>query len=234
MSKEKEYAVDSTRGHSLINPLNYKGDVLVQVWVDSRVLATLTRWMDSKGTFPRFMSQAVKRPLEVLVDFLVDQGEVELVDGTAEARAMLTRRFNVDLNRGGRGEKNVVHNLALSDRRGELGERIRAERKLDDVGRPRHSNRSPLLAEAERIYDSLPITRKSTIFDKEEKGEERIISPKELNEIVHRQDNGELSPLREDATPEEIAEHIKKADQEEQRKLDELNNLDLDSLVGTR
>ena len=44
--KEREYKEDSTRGSSLINPLNYKGDVLVQVWVDSRVLATLCRWLD--------------------------------------------------------------------------------------------------------------------------------------------------------------------------------------------
>jgi hypothetical protein len=134
---EKEYKVDSTKGTSMINPLNYKGDVLVQVWIDSRVLATLCRWLDSKGNYSRFMSQAVRRPLEVLADFLVDNNEVSIVDDTAEARKMLERRFNVELNRGGRGGKNVVHNLTLSDRRGELSERIGRDRKTDDVNKPR-------------------------------------------------------------------------------------------------
>ncbi|MBU2685853.1 MAG: hypothetical protein KKF27_21640, partial [Gammaproteobacteria bacterium] len=113
-----------------------KGDVLVQVWVDSRVLATLCRWMDAKGEYAMHMSQAVRRPLEVLAEFLADQGEVEMVDDTAEARSLLSRRFNVDLNRGGRGTKNVMHNLALSDMRGELGERIQSRRRVDEVNRP--------------------------------------------------------------------------------------------------
>ena len=77
MNKEKEYVIDSTRGSSMINPTNYKGDVLVQVWVDSRVLATLCKWMDEKGNYSRFMSQAVRRPLEVLAEYLVECGEVE-------------------------------------------------------------------------------------------------------------------------------------------------------------
>ena len=68
--RTEPYKEDSTKGNSLINPLNYKGDVLVQVWVDSRVLATLCGWLDDKGTYTRYMSQVVRRPLEVLVDLL--------------------------------------------------------------------------------------------------------------------------------------------------------------------
>ena len=40
---------DTTRGNSRIDPVNYKGDVLTQAWIDSRVLATLMIWMDGEG-----------------------------------------------------------------------------------------------------------------------------------------------------------------------------------------
>jgi len=152
--KGKEYAVDSTKGTSMINPLNYKGDVLVQVWVDSRVLATLCRWMDGKGNYSRFMSQIVRRPLEVLVDFLVTNKEVELVDDTAEARSMLERRYQVNLNRGNRGEKNALHNMTLSDRRGDLSEKIGESKKVNDVSRPKRGM-SPLAQQAIDKYKEM-------------------------------------------------------------------------------
>lgn len=131
------YKEDSTKGGSrLINPLNYKGDVLVQVWMDSRVLATLCRWLDGSGFHSRFMSQVVRRPLEVLAESMVDNGEVEIVDDTAEARIMLERRFNIDLNRGGKGSKNIAHNVQLSVNRAELADRVGRERKVVDANRP--------------------------------------------------------------------------------------------------
>jgi hypothetical protein len=111
--------------------------------------------MDDKGNYPRFMSQAVRRPLEVLTGSLVDNKEVEMVDNTAEARSFLNRRFNVDLNRGGRGEKNIIHNLALSDRRGELGERVGAIHSINDVSRPKIEISSEILRQAEIKYKEL-------------------------------------------------------------------------------
>jgi hypothetical protein len=205
MSKEKEYAVDSTRGSSLINPINYKGDVLVQVWIDSRMLATITRWMDSKGNYPKFMSQAVRRPLEVLTGFLVDSDEVEMVDDTAEARKMLERRFNIDLNRGGRGTKNVMHNMALSDRRGELGDRIGKEQKIFDVYKPK------------RVTNQLS----SQVIDKYKE-----LFPDNENIEVNR--NNPI--IKEKMSPDEVIEAIRKIDAKAQRELDELNNLDLSTL----
>uniref|UniRef100_A0A6M3KVZ6 Uncharacterized protein n=1 Tax=viral metagenome TaxID=1070528 RepID=A0A6M3KVZ6_9ZZZZ len=153
MSREygrvKDYVVDSTKGGSLINPLNYKGDVLVQVWMDSRVLATLCRWLDNAGFYSRFMSQVVRRPLEVLAESMVEKGEVQIVDDTAEARSILERRFGVDLNRGGRGTKNVAHNVALSVRRAELDSRLQRVKRIDDVEKPRRET-SEL---AQRVVD---------------------------------------------------------------------------------
>ncbi len=132
---DEKYKVDSTRGNSMINPLNYKGDVLVQVWVDSRVLATLYKWLDNQGVYVRYMSQVVRRPLEVLASFLVDNDEVEMVDDTTEARNILHKKFGIDLNRGGRGLKNAMHNTVLSARRGELGERVKSKTFDADVPR---------------------------------------------------------------------------------------------------
>lgn len=152
--RTKPYAEDSTKGQSMINPLNYKGDVLVQVWVDSRVLATLCRWLDKNDCHSRFMSQVVRRPLEVVADMLVSNREVEMVDSTTEARDMLERRFGVDLNRGGRGSKNVMHNLALDDRRDELGERVAKASRFNDVSKPKRGY-SPLAQKAIDKYEEL-------------------------------------------------------------------------------
>lgn len=144
-SRLEPYKEDSTKGSSLIQPLNYKGDVMVQVWIDARILATLTRWMEGAAEYPRFMSEIVRRPLEVMVESLVEHGEVEIVDDTAEARAMLERRYRVVLNKGGRGGKNILHNQVLSSQRGELSERLRRERRsVDDVVEPQHTVRTQM------------------------------------------------------------------------------------------
>ena len=116
IDEKDEYKVDSTRGSSLINPISYKGDVLVQVWVDSRVLATLTRWLEREGTYPRFMSEVVRIPLEMMAKYAVDVDGADMVEDTGEARTLLERRFHINLNRGGRGGKNILHNQVLSER----------------------------------------------------------------------------------------------------------------------
>ena len=130
------YKEDSTRGGSIINPLNYKGDVLVQVWMDSRILATLCNWLDSHGTYTRHLSEVTRRPLEVLTNLLVENDEVELVDDTIEARNQLERHYGVNLNVGGRGTKNVMHNIQLSVRRDELATYLGRGKRSDDVSRP--------------------------------------------------------------------------------------------------
>ena len=156
MIKEKDYKVDSTRGKSLINPLNYKGDVLVQVWMDSRVLATLCRWLDNSEFHSRFMSQVVRRPLEVLAESMVANGEVEIVDDTAEARSMLERRFGVDLNRGGRGTKNLQHNVTLSINRAELGDRLTREKRYNDVNKPNREYGPVAEASIDKYHELFP------------------------------------------------------------------------------
>jgi len=114
------YKEDSTKGGARMQPLNYKGDVLTQVWVDGRILATLSRWLEKNDYYPRSMSEVVREPLRILVETLVDNGHIEMVEDTIEAREHLQRRFRVDLSRGGRGIRNQLHNQILSEERKEL------------------------------------------------------------------------------------------------------------------
>jgi len=141
-SRNTPYKEDSTKGSSVIQPLNYKGDVLSQVWMDSRLLATLANWMDKNGVYPRFMSEIIREPLRMLVEQLVSNGEIEMVDDTVAARDSLSRRFRIDLNRGGRGGKNVLHNQILTDKRIELGEKLRSGSRYNDAqtGAPNRDN----------------------------------------------------------------------------------------------
>lgn len=199
MSKDKggEYKEDSTKGKSVLNPLNYKGDVLVQVWMDSRVLATMTRWMDLKGERAFHMSQAVRRPLEVMVEFLVSSGDVQIVEDTIEAREMLIRRFNVDLNRGGRGNKNVLHNITLSDRRAELG-KLLEKRRENDIDRPSKGNKmQELIDKAISIYDSPEIEERMKAIHERDK-----LENEELDRLIN---NRSELPVVEDEPPKGVS-----------------------------
>lgn len=108
---------DETRGSSKMNPVKYKGDALVQVWVDSRVLATLSNWLDIEGNFTRFLSEVIRDSLQVLCDSLVENGKAVMIDDTVEARKLLERKYRVNLNPKGRGKKNKLHNIVLSEKR---------------------------------------------------------------------------------------------------------------------
>ena len=139
--RRKPYKRDSTEGDSVLDPLNYKGDVLVQLWIDGRVLATLSSWLDSQGIYTRHLSEVTRLPLKYMVDMLVGQGDVNMIDDTAEARLYLHRKYGVKLNTEGRGRKNVIHNMALSDKRGELGYIIESHerRRIEDISIPKNS-----------------------------------------------------------------------------------------------
>ena len=115
---EKKYKEDSTRGKSLVHsPKRYKGDALVQAWLDSRVIATLSIWLEQNGMNPRFMSDVVRDSLKTVCDFAVKHGMVEMVEDTDDARGMLERRYRCNLNPQGRGLKNLMHNRLLSSMR---------------------------------------------------------------------------------------------------------------------
>ena len=121
MSKKRSnrYAkMDSTKGRSMLTPETFKGDVNAQAWVDSRILATLSDWLDRGGNHTRFMSEVIQKSLKVFQEYLVNIGEVNLVDDTGTARQMLETKYRVNLNPGERGRKNEMHNRMLCERLG--------------------------------------------------------------------------------------------------------------------
>jgi len=117
----KDYVRNSTKGSAMVDPVDYKGDAFVQCWVDSRVLATISNWLDMEGRVTRFLSEVVKDGLQILCDNLVEKQLVELVDDTKDARNLLSLKYRVNLNPKGRGMRNLRHNLVLSERRKKLG-----------------------------------------------------------------------------------------------------------------
>lgn len=175
--RRKPYKIDSTRGKCIMEPRTYKGDVLTQVWIDARVLATLSEWLDGSGQVTRFMSEVVKIPLAVLVEHLTESGEAEMIDDTVVARDMLVRKYRVNLNPDERGGKNILHNIQLSDRRKSLGDRLiqRQRVEIEDVSVPVETVRE--------VYEhdySMPSSEEIIAYEREkaridfEKNQEKI------------------------------------------------------------
>lgn len=115
----REPKEDSTKGKSFMRPITYKGDALVQVWVDSRQLAMLSEWLDGRGMNTRHLSEVLKFTIGTIVDKLLEEGIVNQIEYTTDARALLEAKYRVVLNPSGRGEKNLLHNMILDERRKE-------------------------------------------------------------------------------------------------------------------
>lgn len=201
------YKEDSTVGKSIIIPLNYKGDVLTQAWIDSRVLATLSRWLEQSGFYPTSMSDVARRPLEALFEHLVSTGAVVPIEDTNEARTELQRRYRVSLNRGGRGLKNILHNQMLSTKRQDLAAQVRATDSRYDIPDARKpdrvtDNNRPSQEEIDRlvsIYNNLPNQTK----------EQALEAAMKSGVIVEDE-----SSIREGASIEELEAHVAKEDAE--------------------
>jgi hypothetical protein len=234
------YKEDSTKGLSIINPLNYKGDVLVQVWVDSRVLATLMQWLDDQGTYPSYMSQVVRRPLEVLTEVLVEGGDAKLIDNTVEAREMLQRRFKVDLSRGGRGTKNTMHNVTLSIRREDLTDRIRRDKTVYDVNRPLRTNANPIpvttTEEIEEIKDlsnelSEILNPTSVFKDGNKSYDDTVVIPRAERRTVVVEDANNVS-LKIGGTQSETQDKLRRIEEEDRKNMEALNSFDPSTLLA--
>jgi len=150
---ENGYKVDATRGRrTIINPVSYKPDTLVQVWLDARKIVMLDNWLNKNSIYTRYMSEIVREILDVVVDQLLEAGEVEKVEFSVEATDWLKAKFNkASLNPGNRGKRNIMHNLTLDERRkSKMGssDRVGTMGEFEDV---RKSKRSPEATKA--IYD---------------------------------------------------------------------------------
>ena len=117
-----QYKEDSTRGLSKMVPKTYKGDAYVQSWLDSRKLATLSKWLDESSDYrTRFLADIVRLAVDMVVEHLVSVGEVKMIEFTEDARSMLDRKYRVNLNPCDRGKKNVLHNMLLDEKRRKSG-----------------------------------------------------------------------------------------------------------------
>ncbi len=183
--KPGEYVQDSTKGASLLsNPKTYKRDVLVQVWMQSRHLATLLNWLESSGRRVRFRSEIVQFTVEEIVKHLRDSKGCEIVEFADEARNTLMERFGVESNPKHRGEKNALHNMMLDDKRREsdvdlvaVGRKIMEEMSGTEVVR---AGAKPVLEDTSKVIETVPsIARQRS---KEEIEADRIAKDKAKDE----------------------------------------------------
>ena len=209
VSRTEQYKEDSTRGKSLLMPKKYKNDAHVQVWIDSRKLATLSRWLDENGLVTRFLSDVVRLTLDQVVASLTNEGKFKLIESCAEAREMLERKYRVNLNPRGRGEKNLLHNLVLDSRKNNSD--------VEDVeaGRSNLSKNSSGVKVDETNWDSIQKKIK----------EETLKEAKELVRKVKFDDRGLNIPVRRlnDEELSRLTDEREIKDREEMRKLKSMN-----------
>jgi len=238
------YKEDSTKGGALLNPKTYKGDVLVQLWIDSRILATLSNWLDNGGMVTRFMSDVVRTTLEQVVEHLKEQGEVEMVELCRDARDLLKRKYRVDLNPGGKGGRNKLHNLTLDERRKrnrevdvrqssytdeqlnramekyDVEKRIEdAKRRAEEVRKKWEVDENGVVQNTGRPYDVDP----NTVNIEEMKVEKKKEDKSSIVEVsVKKEKEKRESGVPKQKTEEEIEDHIDriaKKDKEYEEKL---------------
>lgn len=104
--------MSSNRGKSALKPTRNERDSLVQCWVNRKDLATIGLYMESKGVKIHHMADILTFSIET-VRSIVLKANGTYVDSTEKATAYLSDRFKVNLNPGGRGQKNLITNLLL-------------------------------------------------------------------------------------------------------------------------
>lgn len=139
---------DNTRGSTRMDPRVYKGDVMTQTWIDSRVLATLSVWLDTEGIMTRFLSEVMRETLEMVVANLVKDSKVEMIEDTDRARKILQTRYRINLNAKDKtgkviGGKNIAHNQVLSCRKVESGE-VKGYNYVEEIPVQSKDNKHPV------------------------------------------------------------------------------------------
>lgn len=231
--------MDNTRGQTEINPTVYKGDVMTQAWIDGRILATLSIWLDTEGIMTRFLSEVMRETLEMVVDNLVKDGKIEMIEDTDKAREILRTRYRINLNAKDRagnkiGNKNIVHNRTLSCRRVESGrvkghsgyrftdehlpvENLPMQSKDDEQPEPEQSKSNRAINDAdESEVLKLMEERKDEAARKRMKEEkEKVLANADIDE------NGVITPHSFDNPKGPIYEEFMEKVEEEQRVIDE-------------
>ena len=226
-----EYKEDSTKGRAITEPINYKGDVMVQVWLDSRLLATLSNMLDNNGYFTRYMSEVVRETLELYMESAINSGLVKMVEDTGNARELLSRKYRIKLNKVDRGKRNILHNMILSERRIKDGmEKLR--RKGNDI-----DNEATGLIEKSRL-DS--VVKRALDTYNEEFGAKKDVeeNEKRINELMDVGEDGimrmKMAEEPRKLTTDELymrEEEIAKKDREYRKELDNMENVKLEGII---
>ena len=132
--RQKAKLENETRGNAAVNPVTYKKDIPTQAWVESRYLATLSEWLDRRKRTRR-LSEVVQEGIRVLVDHLVNNGDVRMVDDSVAAQDMLIDKYGIVIRRGygARGKNNSLHNAVLTERRREVAGSIESNEPPRDM-----------------------------------------------------------------------------------------------------
>ena len=133
--KQGQYVQGSTRGKAIISPTKFKGDTLIQAWVDRRKLAMISTWLDEGGYQTRFLTDLIKHTVDIVVDNIINNSLVREVKYTDEASKILNLKYRTNLNPGGRGLKNLQNNLVLSEirRNEDNGTRLHDTKQMEEM-----------------------------------------------------------------------------------------------------
>ena len=240
---------DSTKGSAIIQPVHFKGDLPVQVWLDTRVLATLPNWLEGSGIVPRHLSEVIKHSLNIVLETAVENGLVEPVEHTAVARQILSLKYGIKgtIDPGSKAHRNLLHNLTLSDRKykmTELDKRIREEAKeavkkgnsvvVDSM--TEEAAKEPNMSKYEDLWDRYKKHQEQQ--ETQEQREARIKSMLPSEEQVERVQSKTEEMRKAQAVARGIREHgLDEMDEaelkamqkklEDEEMLDEMDNVDL-------
>lgn len=106
---------DSTKGNSMIDPRSYKGELNVQVWLDSRKVAMISNWLDEEGRQTVYISEVVRECVDIVADHLIEKGWVKKIETVQVARDLLSAKYRTRFRK--KGVRNRLHNSVLDDRR---------------------------------------------------------------------------------------------------------------------
>jgi hypothetical protein len=97
-------------------------DCVIQTRCKSTILATITKYLSSRGALESNASALIRDALELLAQgIIVKHPEMEVQD-TATARRILADRGIIRLNPSRRGERNLVQNLEAASLVGGLND----------------------------------------------------------------------------------------------------------------
>lgn len=156
-----------------LKPTRYERDCLIQVWLDRRDIATISRYMSDHGMRHRYLAEILKFAVENIRTIIVNKGG-EFVENPQEATMYLETKFNVKLNPNERGKKNFVNNLLVhSYKNGEIdlehesyssGYSVNDIEKLKAQAREQFSQQPDLLEETRAEKDEVRERDEADVF----------------------------------------------------------------------